>query len=222
MRAASDQRGFTLMEILIAITIMGLVMASIGTAFSQLSRGAKALESGGKESIALGDALRWLGRDLEALYVERIPLYTTGESNEDPYRITLSQERVGGASVSLLRFTSLDHLPFGEAASQGVAEIVYFVTEVDGALWLHRSDRLFFHDPFDRDAGHPVMMKGVRAFQVVCIDADGNEQERWDSDSDTYGQATPVAVKVRLSTGSRTERSMEALFILRSVRKEIL
>ena len=222
MTTSSNEHGFTLMEILIAISIMGLVMASIGTAFSQLSRGSKALESGGKESMALGEALRWMGRDLEALYVTQSPFYTTGDvsDDEDPYRFTLTQETVGGEPMSLLRFTSLNHLPFGEDVSRGVAEIVYFVTEERGILRLRRSDRLFFHDPLEREAEHPVMMKGVKAFTVICIDADGMEQEAWDSESDAYGRATPVAVKVGLTKGE--DRFIEALFLLRSVRKEVL
>ncbi|BCS94722.1 hypothetical protein DSLASN_03540 [Desulfoluna limicola] len=224
MTASPRDQGFTLVEILVAVTIMGLVMVTIGTAFSQLTRGAKALEESGRDSLALGDAARWIGRDLEALYVVQDPLYSGGDSNdaEDPYRFTLAREMVGGEEMSILRFTSLNHLPFGGLSLGGIAEIVYFVTDDGGELRLRRSDRLFFHDPFERAQEHPVLMKQASSFQVVCIDAEGREQDTWDSESDTYGRATPVAVKVTLSRGEGGSQSLEALFLLRSVRKEAL
>lgn len=226
MRGAGQEQGFTLMEVLVAVTIMGLVMATLGTAFRQLATGAKVLEEGGDTHLALGDALRWIGRDLEALYVEQPPFHSPGGSMDeaDPYRLTLAREMVGGEEVSLLRFTSLNHLPFGGSSVGGIAEIVYFVTEEEGALWLRRSDRLFFHDPFERAEGHPVMMKNLAGFEVVCVDAEGQEQETWDSDSDTFGRATPVAVKVRLSRAegkaNNKDRALETCFLLRSRRKE--
>jgi len=219
--AARDQ-GFTLMEVLVAVTIMGLVMATLGTAFRQLSSGADRLQRSGDDNMALGEALRWIGQDVEALYVDQVPLYSPGDATDDkdPYRFTLDRETVGGEEMSTLRFTSLNHLPFGESALKGIAEIVYFVTEDHGELRLRRSDRLFFHDPFEPAAGHPVMMTRVTAFKVVCLDAEGEEQGTWDSSSDTYGRATPVAVKVTISRGDG--RSAEALFLLRSLRKEAL
>lgn len=222
MTAAPRDHGFTLVEILVALTIMGIVMGAIGTAFTQLSRGARELEASGDASLALGEAARWIGRDLEALCVAQRPLFSPGGAMDDadPYRFTLTREMVGGEEVSLLRFASLNHLPFGGSSLGGVAEIVYFVTEEEGTLRLRRSDRLFFHDPFDRSGEQPVVLKGVTAFAVVCVDAEGQELEAWDSDSDAFGLATPVAVKVRLSVGAG--RVLEALFPLRSVRKEVL
>ena len=150
--AGPGNKGFTLMEILIAVTIMGLVMATLGKAFSQLTMGAKVLEESGRESLALGEAARWIGRDLEALFVELQPLYSAGSGNDDadPYRLTVSREMVGGEEMSILRFTSLNHLSFGGSSLGGIAEIVYFVTEDRDELWLRRSDRLFFHDTFER------------------------------------------------------------------------
>ncbi|SCY82618.1 PulJ/GspJ family protein [Desulfoluna spongiiphila] len=222
MRGIAGDKGFTLMEVVVAVTIMGLVMATLGTAFSQLSNGAHRLEESGDDNLALGEAIRWMGRDLEGLYVDQAPLFSPGDSTDepDPYRFTLARETVGGEEVSVLRFTTLNHLPFGESSLGGIAEVVYFITEEKGELRLRRSDRLFFHDPFEPASGHPVMMTRVTAFQVVCLDAEGQEQETWDSDSDTYGRATPVAVKVSLSREGASGRSAEALFPLRSLRKE--
>ena len=221
MTTPAGHRGFTLIEVLIAMTIMGLVMVSIGTAFSQLAMGSRSLEDRGKESLALGEAAGWIGRDLEALYVNQPPLYKKGDAQDDadPYRFTLVQESVGGEEMSFLRFTSLNHLPFGGEVPGGIAEVVYFGVEEDGILRLRRSDRLFFHEPFEREEGHPTMLRGVTEFKVVCIDAEGVEQDTWDSESDTYGNATPVALKVTLSMGGQP---LEAFFLLRSVRKEVL
>ena len=221
MMTPAGHRGFTLIEVLIAMTIMGIVMASIGTAFSQLAMGSRSLEEHGKESLALGEAARWIGRDLEALFVNQRPLYTEGEGQDeaDPYRFTLDRESVGGEEMSFLRFTSLNHLPFGDESAGGVAEVIYFVTEEDGTLCLRRSDRLFFHDAFERESGHPTMLRGVTAFKVICIDAEGVEQESWDSESDTYGNATPVALKLTLSMGGQP---LDVFFLLRSVRQEVL
>ncbi|WP_300672395.1 type II secretion system protein [Desulfoluna sp.] len=223
MTPVKRDQGFTLMEVLVAVTIMGLVMATLGTAFRQLSTGAKMLEESGDDNLAVGEAARWIGLDLEALYVDQSPLYSEADSMDEasPYRFTLDREMVGGEEMSLLRFTSLNHLPFGGSSLSGIAEIIYFVTEDDGALQLHRSDRLFFHDSFERADGHPVMMTKVKAFSVVCIDAEGQEQETWDSESDTFDRSTPMGLKVRLSRGEGGH-VLETFFLLRSRRKGAL
>ncbi|VFQ46353.1 type II secretion system protein [Desulfoluna butyratoxydans] len=227
MTGPSGDKGFTLMEVVVAVAIMGLVMATIGTAFRQLSNGAHRLEETGDDNLALGEAIRWIGRDLEGLYVDQAPLFTPGETTDDPdpYRFTLTRETVGGEEMSILRFTTLNHLPFGGSSLGGIAEVVYFVTEEKGETRLRRSDRLFFHDPFEPAEGHPVMMNRVTAFTVVCIDTEGQEQETWDSDNDAFGRATPVAVKVTLSREGASGgpgNTAEALFPLRSRRKEAL
>ncbi|MCG8470682.1 MAG: type II secretion system GspH family protein [Desulfobacterales bacterium] len=195
-----DDKGFTLIELMVAVTLAAILFAAIGVGIHQVARGAASLEEAGESHQGMGDALEWMRRDLEALYVDPFPLFSPEGSidEEDPYRFVITQESVGGAEVSMLRFTSRNHLSFGSDPAGGIAEIVYFVTEEDEGLVLRRSDRLFFHEPFDPGQSAPIAMTRLERFEVTATDSEGNVWSEWDSDDSGAGYATPFSVSVLL------------------------
>ena len=218
-------RGFTLVELMIAVTIAAIIFATIGTGLVQVSRGASSLEASGEARMAMGEALEWMRRDLEALYIEQRPLFNPEGSvdGEDPYRFVLSEESEGGETVSMLRFTSRNHLAFGENAAGGIAEIVYYVAESDEGLVLKRSDRLFFHDRFLPEDSDPIVMRNLKGFRVIAYDDENNPQDLWSSDDAGSDYETPVSLSILLVRESETRLSeFSGHVILRSVRKGVV
>ena len=221
MTLFKPSRGFTLVELLIAVTIAGVIFAAIGTGFVQVSRGASALEASETSHGTLTDALEWMRRDLESLYIEQAPLFNPegGLEEEDPYRFSLAEESAGGVGVARLRFTSRNHLAFGNDPKGGIAEVVYYVAEAEEGLVLRRSDRLFFDEAFSPNDEDPVALKGLTRFDVLAFEGDEEPQDEWDSDDSGSEYKTPDSLSITLEVEKGGRRfSLSNRVILRSRR----
>ena len=198
-------RGFTLLEILIAISIFAVVVTTIFGSFNFVFGNVDAIESGMRDYEAARDAINRMLADLRSIYTAQPPAYVIPESSEeqDPYRIVGEAAASGGSEYGRLRFASFSHLPLGQQWRQGIAEIVYYVQEQsDGSLSLKRSDRLDFSELLPEERNDPILCEHVRALKFSYLDADEDERERWDSDSEQYEYATPRAIRIQLAVGS--------------------
>jgi general secretion pathway protein J len=197
--------GFTLLEILIAISIFAVVVTTIFGSFNFVFGNVNAIEKGMTDYEMASEGLNRMMADLQTIYVSLPPAYETPESAEepDPYRVVGEIDAAGSGEFSRLRFTSLSHLPLGSEWRQGIAEIMYYIEEQpDATLTLKRSDRLDFSEPLQEKRNDPILCENVRALEFGYLDADGDERERWDSDSQQYEYATPRAVRIQLAVGS--------------------
>ena len=197
--------GFTLLEILIAISIFAVVVTTIFGSFHFVFGNIDAIESAMTDYEMAGDGLHRMQADLKTLYIALPPAYTVEEDaeNPDPYRIEGDVVDTGAGPFSRLRFTSHSHLPIGRQWRQGIAEIIYYVEEqTDGSVTLKRSDRIDFDEPAEQESNDPILCENVRALKFTYLDADGDEQDRWDSDSADYEFATPRAIRIQIAVGT--------------------
>ena len=193
--------GFTLMEILVAMVILGVVVTTVLASFSMVFsttgsiENAQALFDMGKTS------LNRIVRDLENCFVLDRPLYKPPvlDGPLDPYRFQGSVDSFGGTQLAKLRFTSRAHVPLSPSRRDGIAEIVYYL-QPDGAgtLRLKRADHLFPYPRFEERNSDPVLCENVKTLAFDYVDAEGSVTDAWDSESSKYGNATPVMVAVRL------------------------
>ncbi len=209
---ASDSRGgFTLVEILIAITIFAVVVTTIFSSFRAVLSKNEAIRHGEDAYEMARSCMNRIVMDLTFLYIERPPMYQKPEFNAppDPYRFVAEQTFTGTQNFTRLRFASTAHLPMGEETGGGLAEIVYYVprqTYSETVPVLRRSDRSYPYDldPEFRERDHdPVLCENVAEFALTFYDEEGNAHEEWNSDSDRYRYATPrmVAVKLKINLG---------------------
>ena len=204
-RRRSRANGFTLLEILIAISIFAVVVTTIFGSFNFVFGNVDAVESGMTDYEMASDGLNRMMADLRSLYVSLPPAYQVPENSEeqDPYRVVGEVAAAGDGEYSRLRFASFSHLPLGRQWRQGIAEITYYVEEQpDGTLSLKRSDRLDFEAQSAEQRNDPILCEYVRGLKFEYLDADGDPWDRWDSDSEQYGYATPRAVRIQLAVGS--------------------
>ena len=197
--------GFTLLEILIALSIFAVVVTTIFGSFNFVFGNVEAVETGMNDYEMASEGLNRMLADLRSLYASLPPAYDIPDTAEepDPYRVVGELSAVGGGEFSRLRFTSLAHLPLGKQWRQGIAEIIYYVEEQpDATLSLKRSDRLDFGEPAPEPRNDPILCENVRALKFSFLDAAGDDWDRWDSDSEQYEYATPRAVRIQLAVGS--------------------
>ena len=199
--------GFTLVEILLAFLILGIVMTTIMASFNAVFSTTDTLNNSSQYFDTAKNCLNRMTLDLEALYVRQPPLYKKPEFDDPPgpYRIVGSPTDFGGTSFAAMRFTSSAHIPFEKSKGGGIAEIVYYVqTKNDGQMVLKRADHLYPYPEFEGNGGDPVLCNNLKSLAFKYFDADGDEFETWDSDSDEYGYATPAAVNIQLEIGNET------------------
>ena len=201
------RRGFTLMEILLAFLIMGIVVTTILASFNAVFSSTDTLNSSSRFYEMAKSCLNRMALDLEAFYAHQPPLYKKPDFDDppDPYRIVGSTIDVGGTNFATIRFTSLAHIPLGINKREGIAEIVYYVqAKNDGQMVLRRADHLYPYPEFEESAGDPVLCNNIKSLVFKYLDADGSELDAWDSESDEYGYATPVAIRIALVIGDET------------------
>jgi general secretion pathway protein J len=199
--------GFTLMEILLSFLILGIVVTTILASFNAVFSTTDTLNSSSRFYDMAKNCLNRMTLDLEAFYALQPPLYKKPEFDDppDPYRIVGSTIDVGGTSFASIRFTSGAHLPLGISKRDGIAEIAYYVqAKNDGQMVLRRADHLYPYPEFEENAGDPVLCNNLKSLEFKYLDADGTEFDEWDSDSDEYGYATPVAIRIALAIGDET------------------
>ncbi len=198
------QRGFTLVEILVAIFIFAMVMATVFGSFQAVFFNSEKIRSADAATEAAQACFDRMVVDLLEVYIAQPPYYKPPGMNVPPtdYRLVADTTVVDGREFSRLRFTSLAHTPMGMNPGEGIAQIVYYVTAAeDGPPELRRSDTLFPYKDIKPGPADPLLCRNVDAFTVELIDHEGKSHPSWNSDNDDFGYATPRAVRIVLSIG---------------------
>ena len=201
-------RGFTLLEIMIAIFIFSVVVTTIFASYNALFSGNETIEKGTASYEMAKNCLDRMMIDLESIHVSLPPQYSsqTVSDSHDLYRIVGDLVDIQGREFPKLRFVSLSHIAFGGKAQNGIAEIVYYVQEEgDDRYVLKRADNLHPYPSFEEKAGDPVLCKDVKSLTVKYYDEDGTEYDLWDSDAESFGYATPRSIGIKLELASASQ-----------------
>ncbi len=214
--------GFTLLEILIAIFIFGIIITTIFASYKSVFTGSEIIDQGVKSYETGRNCLNRMIFDIEAIHVSLPPEYYPPDFNAppDPYRIAGDTFNVHGTAFPRLRFTSLAHVSFGGKKEDGIAEIVYYVQATeDGSYVLRRSDSMYPYQPFEEKTADPVLCENVKSLTLKYYDREGTEYDLWDSDAEDFRYATPVAIGIKLELANDSDslwfETMVALTVCR-------
>ena len=186
--------GFTLVEIMIAILILGLVLSTVYAAYSSTMKNVRDIEYEGHLYRMARTTMDRMVKDLSSLQL------SAGSFDLRAEKKTLSKREFYSLS-----FWSAAHLAFGENESEGrPAAISYHVEEDEGggSFSLRRSDLAGAKPAKDKSvSGGFVVCSNVDSLSLRFYDATGRESESWDSSSlsaDQKGKA-PAVVKIELA-----------------------
>ncbi|MCF8111612.1 MAG: prepilin-type N-terminal cleavage/methylation domain-containing protein [Desulfobacteraceae bacterium] len=220
------QSGFTLLELLIAITIFAVIATLVYSTFNAVISKTDAIKEESTVNEMAAACLNRISMDLQALYVEQYPLYKPPDYDDDPdpYRFVGETEYIGGEQFPRLGFASTEHLPMSGkqkpasgnsgAIPSGLARIRYHVDKPgdaapDSGYVLKRGDTPWPYDDsdgIDRDPEKdPVLCTDISELRFIYLDEKGDEFETWDSEAEDMDYATPRAVQVylKIDIGSR-------------------
>jgi len=188
----SCSRGFTLLEILIAIAILAVVMATIYAAYSGTLTVIKELDDDSRAYSMARMTLDRMSRDLSSL-----------QRFEDGIFLQSKKSTIGSHEFTSLAVWSAAHLAFGEDELPGSPSfITYFVKEdKNGGFSLWRSDVAETRPSPDQKADDGMMIcQNLQAINFKYYDENGREDDSWDTTSlsDTQKGKPPVLVQIEL------------------------
>jgi general secretion pathway protein J len=197
--------GFTLLEILVAVFILGIVVTTVMASFSMVFSSTTAMEEAGTAFEMGRTCLNYITTDLENIVIAERPFYQPPKTDDppDPYRLQGTNESMGGTRFAKLQLASHAHVPIGGSPREGIAEIVYYVqARPDGIYQLKRADHLYPYPRFEERSSDPVLCENVKSLAFLYYAEDGTDSETWDSESERFANATPAMVAVRLEVAA--------------------
>jgi len=207
MESAKTSNGFTLVEILLAVLIFGIVLTTILSSFNVVFSSVEVIDENVFAHEMARNCMNRIMADLQAVSLTLPPKYTLPEFNStpDPHRFLGDRDDTSGKDFPTLRFTSLSHLPLVETLPGGIAEVVYYVVEDEtGHHTLHRSDRISYEEPVEKSGKDPILCENLKSLVFTFVDHEGEEHEYWDSESEEFEYTTPRAVGVKLEIGDES------------------
>jgi prepilin-type N-terminal cleavage/methylation domain-containing protein len=207
MGTASETRGFTLIEILLAIFILGIVLSTVYVSYTGTFRIIRETEYNAEIYGMARNTLDRMSRDLQSAAVWRRAF----TFKTKPYNLR-DREFVR------LTFRAAAHVAFsGQDVPGGISVIEYGIaegTEKEGYT-LSRSDSLY-RDP-EKEEPYPggyLLCGGVEALTYVFTDEAGKEYDSWDSGGENEAQKkrAPAGVLIRLSLVNPANRERPYLF----------
>jgi prepilin-type N-terminal cleavage/methylation domain-containing protein len=193
--------GFTLLEVLVAMTILSVTLLTLLSTFRTVSTSSERIKNEIRRQERIQQCLDVITADLEQIYLPRPPRYHPPDHNQppDPYRFLGTEDGIDGVYFSHLQFSSLNHLDLGPGHLPGAGRIHYYVHRHENRFDLHRFDGTFLSDAAPDPCIDPVLIKDIDVFSVTFTDAEGTDQTAWDSESDRFDHTFPVRVTIALA-----------------------
>ncbi|RPH50424.1 MAG: type II secretion system protein [Desulfobacteraceae bacterium] len=204
------KNGFTLLEILIAVFILGVVLSTVYAAYSSTLTTIKEMGDASRSYKMARITLDRIMRDLSSL-----------QPYAGAFVLHAGDDTIGSRRFSSLSFWSAAHLAFGETEISGYpASIAYFVLEdPDGksfSLW--RSDVPDVKPwPGKMAGGGMIICQNIQTLNLKYYDESGRENDRWDTSSLSAQQKgkAPAVVQVELSLVNAREPEKPFKFMTR-------
>lgn len=194
-------QGFTLAEVIIAITIFAVVISMTYGAYSITFK----VMNSARDKTRFGERARvTLDR-----FVEDIESFHKGKTGF----LKGASENFGDKRGDTINFTSSAHLVLDiHAVKAGYSIITYSVEEDEetGLLKLYRSDIAYKPGLTGLDEKGFLLCEELSEVKITYFNDDGDEEERWDS---TLGgrEKYPSAVQLTIGFGTGGEDDEDAL-----------
>lgn len=174
-KGCKRQRGFTLVELLLAIFIFAIVISSVYGAYRF------------SFSIIYGSEARLLISRNARVAMERIAADLDGIVAGPGGVLEGERHDDAGKRGDSLAFVSSAHLVLSKEDATGGYTLIRYSVERDedkGLLNLYRSDTVLFPGAADKgnEARKDVLCQGLKEVAFTYRDEDGSEKEEWQSD----------------------------------------
>ena len=195
-------RGFTLLEILIAIAILALVVSSLYGAYSGTLDTTEMVESIRDVDQVARLALMQMVNDFKSLYFQK----AQGEDTESPYSFggVMEAEGEGGAIVAFATTSRLDFdMTFPSQRINRVSYIMEKQPDNEKLYRLVRKELPFADLPGEREEVSVEIADGVESLSLTYFNGEGQQFSQWDSKAEGL---LPRLVYIRLKMAGDKSR----------------
>jgi prepilin-type N-terminal cleavage/methylation domain-containing protein len=214
MKQAKDIKGFTLLEILIAIALFAALVAILYPAYIGTFRNIDITESHGTIYRMARIALERISEDLASA----CPPGTTRRSDDEDWMTGFlgKDSEIEGRCADELGFVSEKHISFGtrpkindsEDMSETITEIRvsgrgylrYYIDEIEGkdGFVLYRSDNPELADQSEDKTERYILCEGLYGINFSFQDENGDTYDEWDSSVGSFLGRLPAHVSIEL------------------------
>lgn len=208
---SKNKKGFTILEILIAVFILATVLSTVYAAYRGTFRIMKDLE---RDEALYGMARNTMQRMLKDL--------AAVTASGGAFKFVSRPAYVTGGNFTDITFLARAHLAWSENELSGApAEITYYVEEdTEGGYRLLRRDTPSISAANDAEPapGGFVLCEGLQALKYTFTDRDGQERDSWDSTAEGAGgkNRAPVQIAVELKLVNPQDREKPHTFFTRT------
>lgn len=151
-RRDAGQRGFTLLEVLLAIAILSVILTALYSTFFLAHKALAGLDESLLGMHELRTTLHTMERELESAF------------QEGGYLLTVKDRDIYGKQASVLSFSTFA-LP-----GPGLARVSYYVEEDDGRLVLYKEISTAYDEQAEARAA--PLIEGIESFTVEARERD--------------------------------------------------
>lgn len=208
---AKYYRGFTLLEILIAILIFAVVILTLFSSFKAFIISSEGVKKNVLQKEKINNVYKRISLDLESIFVLQPPRYKKPGFDAEPdlYGFVGNEETIGQNIASSMVFTSLAHAKFGGDKRSGIARIAYYIREDENdGLELCRADTL---PPFTQEiksGADPILCRNIQDFKAIYYDYNGDEYRYWDSESQEFHYTFPSKIDLKITFGTKEQQQI--------------
>lgn len=206
---SSGSRGFTLLEILIAVFILGIVLTTIFAAYSGVLTTIRETGDDARAYSMARITLDRMSRDLSALQRFRETFFLRG-----------ANVKVNNRDFASLAFWSAAHLSYEDNGRGGQPAVLHYTVREnrDGGFSLWRSDLPQARPSLDqKDAAGVIICEDLQSFRLKFYAENGEELDAWDTAAslDQQKGKPPVMVAIELAVENKKDRDKPHRFTTR-------
>lgn len=197
MSAISRNRGFTLLEVLIALVLLGILSAALYGSYFGVVRARESTSEWMESRRELGATLDLIRREVASSMFVR---------SDKRLRFVVEDRDHFGVPASVLEMTPLAPPSMAVRSESGIVKVRYRLIEKEKKLTLMRQEQDLFSDGADIPA-YP-QMEQIRSFLVECQDG-----SKWVKNWDTsINGVLPKAVRVTVQVDEQGKPAEYVVF----------
>ncbi len=173
-----SDRGFTLIEILLALAIAAVVITIVNMAFFSSYRLSRSVKQEARTYQMVRVAFATMIKDITSAYVPS----KVAEDNIDMYRFVGINNDEDGVDKDSIYITTASDITF-DRLKGCVCEVDYYLKEMEGGnglYYLMRRDDCTPHHGVTSKGNEFELAEDITGMNIVYVDKDSNEFDNWD------------------------------------------
>ncbi len=209
--------GFTLLEILLVLLILGTVVSIVLTSYTGSLSAITETETQADVYETARIVLQRVQEDLESAYMPKGHSESTPDKDIARQVQFVGEDReIEGMPADTITFISRAHLTFDENdRDSGMAQIWYDIQKnKDGnSITLYRSDKPTIEESFSDTSDGLILCDNLLSVNFTYCDSDGNEYDSWDSSQGESRGKLPTIIAVMLEFNNKTDANTPYKFL---------